>query len=104
MILYHRTTEESASSILAHGFTDATGSYLTDQEFTGVWLSSVPLDANEGADGDTLLRVTLNIPEAELANWEWVEEGKPYREWLIPAEVINSRAIVVLSEEDGSST
>jgi hypothetical protein len=29
------------------------------------------------------------MTDRELSEFEWVEEGKPYREWLIPAEVIN---------------
>jgi hypothetical protein len=48
-----------------------------------------PLDANEGVDGETLLYVTLDCTETDLAEFEWVEEGKPYREWLMPAEIIN---------------
>ena len=31
------------------------------------------------------------MTDAELLDFEWIEEGKPYREWLIPAEVINPR-------------
>ena len=47
-----------------------------------------------------LLRVTLDIPESKLAEWEWVEDGKPYREWRIPAEVINRRGVVSRVEDD----
>jgi hypothetical protein len=43
----------------------------------------VPLDVNEGAEGDTLLRIDLSMPESDIADYEWIEEGKPYREWLI---------------------
>jgi len=44
---------------------------LTEQEWTGVWLSDVPLDENEGAHGDTVL--LLKIPKrvtraARIAN------------------------------------
>jgi hypothetical protein len=34
------------------------------------------------------LRVTLEFSGAELVKYEWIEEGKPYREWLIPAVVV----------------
>ncbi len=44
----------------------------------------MPLDVNEGAKGDALLRVTLELSGEELLKYEWIEEGKPYREWLIP--------------------
>ena len=54
---------------------------------TGVWLSNEPLDGNEGAKGDTVL--AIEIPEDLLAEYEWVEEGKPYREFMVPAEIVN---------------
>jgi hypothetical protein len=92
MILYHRTTRQNAESIAKDGFRDATGTYFTNQAFSGVWVSSVPLDANEGACGDVLFEITLGLPETEIADYEWVEEGKPYREWLMPAAMINTRA------------
>jgi hypothetical protein len=66
VILYHRTTRDKAGSIKVRGFIDATGTYLTDQEFSGVWVSDVPLDANEGAHGDALFEITLDVPEAAL--------------------------------------
>ncbi len=97
LVLYHRTTVKNANRILAHGFKDATGTYLTEQEwsgvppqkFTGVWLSDQLLDINEGVPGDVVFVVTLDLSEAELDQYEWVEEGKPYREWLVPAELVN---------------
>jgi hypothetical protein len=92
MILYHRTSRENAESIAKDGFRDATGTYFTNQEFSGVWVSDLPLDQNEGAWGDVLLEITLNVPESAIADYEWVEEGKPYREWLVPAALINERA------------
>ena len=86
MQVYHRTS--SAPAILASGFRDAEGHFGTDRLWHGVWLSDVPVDANDGAAGDVVL--TLSIPEAVLAEWEWVEEGvKRYREFLVPAETVN---------------
>ena len=35
--------------------------------------------------------IVVEMTDAELLDFEWIEEGKPYREWLIPAEVINPR-------------
>lgn len=89
MIVYHNT--HHAPAILAEGFKDATGNYLTSQLWTGVWVSDLPLDENAGADGDTLL--ALDIPEEEIAPYEWVQEGLDftprYREFLVPANVLN---------------
>ena len=85
MKVYHRT--KAADAILAEGFRDGEGHYLTSNLYRGVWLSNVPLDENEGAWGDTLL--SLDIPESVIAEYEWVEEGKPYREFLVPADTVN---------------
>ena len=88
MILYHRTTQDAAQAILAEGFRDGTGTYLTDSLHTGVWLSDQPLDANEGAVGDTLLE--MRMPAHVVEAYEWVQEGWPYREFLIPAALVNA--------------
>ncbi|GMU24984.1 MAG: hypothetical protein AMXMBFR13_50550 [Phycisphaerae bacterium] len=87
MKLFHSTTPEAAAAILKEGFRDTTGQYLTTESFTGVWFSDVPLDEGEGAKGNELL--AIEAPDARLAEWEWIEEGKPYREFLLPADVAN---------------
>ena len=48
IMVYHRTSVENAVSILRSGFRDSTGRYMTEHYFTGVWVSNVPLDVNEG--------------------------------------------------------
>ena len=99
MILYHRTSTEAATAILREGFRDATGRYMTDRLHSGVWLSAVPLDLNSGGGGDAVLRISLNLSEKRLAEYEWVEEGKEYREWLIPSELVNAGGAVELESE-----
>jgi hypothetical protein len=89
MTLYHRTSRESAKQIQADGFRDGVGNYLTENSHSGVWLSNVPLDENEGASGDVLLEITVSLTEADVSKYEWAEEGKGYREFLIPAELLN---------------
>jgi len=96
MLVYHRTDHSVA--IMREGFRDATGYYLTAQEFTGAWVSDSPLDENEGADGDAVIKV--DIPEALFVEHEWVEEGKVYREALIPAAELNKFGRRVLSEDE----
>jgi hypothetical protein len=83
--LYHRTY--NTKEILAEGFKDGKGYYLTARKHRGVWLSNCPLDANEGAFGDTVL--AIKIPIKEIRDYEWIEKGKGYREWLVPARVVN---------------
>jgi hypothetical protein len=98
--LFHRCYAEDAHAILQTGFKDGTGNYMTTHEHSGVWLSNVPLDANEGAFGDVLLEVQLDAPEEELGQFEWVEEGIGYREFLMPAALVNARAIVRIVNDD----
>src|SRR5262249_21233968 len=86
LTLYHCTTKSVARQILANGFRDHTARYLTDREWTGVWVSDRPLYNTEGASGDTLLQI--KIAEEIVAPYEWLREGKPYREWLVPAAVL----------------
>jgi len=91
VILFHRTDRAAARRILKQGFRDGFGSYGTRTKYSGVWLSDVPLDENEGACGDALLRVAIRATEEELTAFEWVEEGKGYREFLIPASWLKPR-------------
>jgi hypothetical protein len=72
---------------------------MTPNTYRGVWLADAPLCENEGAGGDTVLAV--EIPEDVLTEWEWVEEGKPYREFLVPASVLNEYPRIVVAEGDG---
>ena len=94
--VYHCTTESFARQILANGFRDHTARYLTDREWTGVWVSDQPQYNTEGASGDTLLQI--EIAEEIVAPYEWVKEGKPYREWLIPAATLNRFGKVKLAD------
>jgi hypothetical protein len=90
MDVYHTTTEAAARAIVHEGFRDHTGCYMTTQQFTGVWVADRPLDYSEGCKGDTLLGLT--IPDTLFVEYEWVEEGKPYREALIDASAPGERA------------
>jgi hypothetical protein len=99
MRLFHRTNPQAAASILQEGFLDGTGTYGTSRNRSGVFLSSEPLDENDGACGDILLEVNLHMTEAELARYEWVEEGKWYREFFVPAAEINPRMTARIVED-----
>lgn len=99
MIYYHTT--DAAETILRDGFRDATGLYLmANFTLTGVWLGNVPMTVNEGAKGDQVLRVEL--PDGiDLTDYEVVEEFKSYREWCVPAALINEHAdVTMLPESD----
>jgi hypothetical protein len=98
MLVYHRTNH--SATILKDGFRD--GYYLMPGigELYGVFVSAGgPLDENEGADGDVVLE--LDIPDALFVEYEHVEEGKTYREAMIPAGELNRYSVRrVLNEED----
>ncbi len=95
--LFHRTS--TAEGILREGFRDNEGSYgLVGVTLRGVFLSDRPLDLNEGVAGEDLLEVTLD--ENLLGDYELVEEGKPYREWCVPADLLNRHASIRRADGD----
>jgi hypothetical protein len=94
--LFHRTGSLNAKKIITFGFQDGEGTYLTEQCWHGVWLSDSILSEDEGAGGDAVIEVILALDPETLENYEWIEEGKPYREWLIPAEIVNRQGTVRL--------
>lgn len=96
MICYHIT--DAADAILRDGFCDSAGSYGLVFELTGVWLGDQIMDINEGAKGDQVLRVEFG-DDVDLGDFELIQEGCPYREWCVPATLINERATVTLMSE-----
>ncbi len=99
MKLYHQTWH--GEQILSSGFRDGEGTYLTSNTYRGVWLSDRPLDCNDGAEGDYLLCV--EIPESVVADHEWVEESKTYREFLVPAAIVNRYHVERAPDDDHMS-
>ena len=95
---FHRTDWQAAQKILRGGFKDSTGHYLSSTLHTGVWVSDTPLDENEGARGDTIL--SLAIDPKLMEEYEWIEEGKGYREFLVPAKLLNEHARVRVHERE----
>lgn len=83
----------NASGILAQGFRDGDGSYGTEIALTGVWVSEIVLDENEGACGDAVLQIEAHVSKRDLSSYEVKEGGKPYREWCFPARLINKGKI-----------
>ena len=95
MRLYHGTTLANAEQVARNGFQDATsnfGLYSAASgepvNTTGIFFSDLVLDENEGICSEAYF--VLDIPNEHLASFEWMEEGKGYREWCIPAALANS--------------
>lgn len=101
-IFYHRTNVNEGRSIVENGFKNSSGYFLGNRIWTGVWLSSVPLDCDPSKD-EALLMVKLEIEPKNLSRWEWTSEGKAYREWLMPASIINRCATVETVEDLSAS-
>jgi transcriptional regulator with XRE-family HTH domain len=96
-VLFHTTTETAQTAIISEGFRDGEGHYMTSRLHRGVWLSDRPLNGCDGAPEEAfLLLVLLSMSDAELRKYEWIEECKSYREFLVPASVINRRAELLL--------
>ena len=115
MRLFHRAKEEATASILRDGFkdrSDPTGANLGfyDQipEIKAVWFADAPLDDDEGRQ--LLLEIPDEIAEkidktVRMGLWGRsslvgksraqdeppgdVKIGKPYQEYIIPAEIAN---------------
>lgn len=104
VIFYHRTSTENAHSIVKNGFKDSSGHFLSNRTWTGVWLSCRPPETADSLHGHSVLVVHLEMSEHESARWEFTGEGRPYREWLIPAKILNRRATVGLVEQLDIST
>ena len=65
---------------------------MTRNTYRGVWVSNIVLDASCGVPaGNVVLQLEVAISATELKKYEWVEEGKGYREWLIPTKELNPR-------------
>lgn len=102
MKLFRRVRSEEADRVLHTGFQNHRGNYLTDSEWEGVWVSSKPLDCNEGVPikATALLEIDLALSESDIADYEWTEEGKSFREWLVPAALLNTHGKVRLTSDE----
>jgi hypothetical protein len=93
MIFYHKTNV--ADAILRYGFRDAERSNGSEGfVLRGVFISDVPFASLEGENGSQVLKITLP-GECDLSDYELiVEEGKSYREWCVPSELLNLLGLV----------
>jgi hypothetical protein len=86
MRTYLTTTVAQAEAIFREGWAD------THEEFgrNGVYLSTVPLDANDGFDGNVTL--CLEVPDDTFGEYEVTDELQAqagYRLGLVPAAALN---------------
>ena len=101
MRLFRRVTQNEAQRDFACGFTDHTSTYLTGQELSGVWVSDLALDCNDFGNiaPSILLQIDLAVSEYTLSGYEYMGDGKVYREWLVPADLLNALATIQVIDE-----
>jgi hypothetical protein len=95
--LYHSTNQEAAKAILSGGFIDRTGTYGTDCDWSGVWLSNQRRSELDGAPSAAVI-LEVNIAAKFVTKYEWKEEGRRYREFLVPAATLNAHGSVRCSD------
>jgi len=54
-------------------------------------VANVPLAPDQGVKGSVILQINIDLSEQELSDYEWKEVRLDHREWLIPAQVLNTR-------------
>lgn len=86
MKLYHRTPD--VEEILQNGFKDSDGYFKNNVLYAGVWFSSSPSSVSTSDAPERQL--VIDVPEEEVLEYELRDEKKLYREFLIPAPVLNS--------------
>lgn len=85
MRLYHPTLH--AADILRDGFGEDSGTYLTETDHSGVWLFDRPVDKRMGGGDDAVL-LELEVPAAVALPFESTVD-LPYRQFLMPARILN---------------
>jgi hypothetical protein len=97
---YHLTRAKHAASIREHRFRDSTHTFMTTKEHTGVWVSDRPVWELANFEFEEAAILHAEIDESLLAPYEWIEDGKTYREWLVPAAVLNAHIWRQLTDEE----
>lgn len=93
MRLYHLTDRDSARSILERGFEDTEVLHDNRELCIGVWLADRCLAGEDdvgprlGPTPDHVL--VLALPDDVVEPYERRGAGHPYREFCVPADVVN---------------
>jgi hypothetical protein len=96
MRLYHHTTREKGAQILAEGFRDSPGDSLFP---AGVWLSDSSDERHRAMrrhrDGETLV---AEVPDDVADRFQIGDMAGRWREFCIPAEIVNRSPVSLLDE------
>jgi hypothetical protein len=97
MRLYHVTDRESAERIVRAGFVDSEVIHDDRELQIGVWLADRCL-AGENDVGPRLgpvpdTSLSIEVPPDRVEPYERREDGKPYREFCVPARILNEYGV-----------
>ena len=97
MRLYHVTDRGSAERIREQGFNDTEVIHDDSELLIGVWLADRCLAGEEDV-GPRLgpvpdVALWLDLPPDEVEPYERTDREKPYREFCVPARVVNEHEI-----------
>jgi len=102
MRLYHVTDRASAEQIQNEGFVDTEVIHDNRELLIGVWLADRCL-AGENDVGPRLgpapdVALWLDLPDEAVERYERADPEKPYREFCVPADLVNDHDIGGLQE------
>ena len=79
---------------------------MTDRQWEGVWLSDTPdewvsvMKVHRNCPNPVVLAMTIDPYLQNLLNdYEWIQEQNSYREWLVPAKLINKHSTVQIADK-----
>jgi hypothetical protein len=101
--VYHITQAENAVEVLAGGFRDGTGMYLSGSVHKGVWVSDQLLVLLSGIELEDMACFEIKVLEEWLIRHESIQKGKGYREFLVPAIELNNFPRRRLSDKEWRS-
>ena len=99
MIVRHTTS--AGAEILEKGFLDSTGSYMmVNTTLTGVWVGDHIHSINDGIHGDDVLEIVIDEVHVSPFEVRDLSGKQDFREWCVPASVLNDYGEVRLLSDD----
>lgn len=100
MLFYHTTSAAAAEAILKGGFrNNEIRNSVGDIVPEGVYFSDWPVDIGFGAKGTVTL--VMEMPEEKIAEkYDFSRDVDSCREFIIPAEIVNSYGLPRLCSDD----
>jgi len=88
VLVFHVTPKHTVASVWRRGFEVQASITSRVGTWSGVWVTDGFFDQRDCA-ARSLSIVEIACDAQQLSRFEYVEEGKPYRDWLVPASILN---------------